>query len=194
MGTWTMVQAYVYDAWLRTAELAENVWADKGLAADLRQRAEDLKARFNEDFWMEGRGYYALALDGNGRRVDSVASNAGHLLWSGIVPEERAGTLVRCLMDPDSLFSGWGIRTLSKEDGGYNPIEYHNGTVWPHDNSLIACGLYRYGYQVEAARVASTLLEAASHFDYRLPEVFVGYDRSETNFPVEYPTASSPQA
>lgn len=188
------VQGYVYDAWLRTAELAENVWADKGLAADLRQRAEDLKARFNEDFWMEGRGYYALALDGNGRRVDSVTSNAGHLLWSGIVPEERAGSLVRRLMDPDALFSGWGIRTLSKEDGGYNPIEYHNGTVWPHDNSLIACGLYRYGYQVEAARIASTFLEAASHFDYRLPEVFAGYDRSETNFPVEYPTASSPHA
>ncbi|MDP8925539.1 MAG: amylo-alpha-1,6-glucosidase [Actinomycetota bacterium] len=188
------VQGYVYDAWLRTAELAEQVWADKCLAQELRHRAEDLKERFNEDFWMEDRSYYALGLDRDGRKVDSITSNAGHLLWSGIVPVERASLLVRRLMDPGALFSGWGIRTMSKEDGGYNPIEYHNGTVWPHDNSLIAYGLYRYGYQVEAARIASALLDAASYFDYRLPEVFAGYDRSDTNFPVEYPTASSPQA
>jgi len=188
------VQGYVYAAWLRTAELAERVWQDNGLARELRNRAEDLEARFNEDFWMEDRGYYALALDGEGRKVDSITSNAGHLLWSGIVPEERAGAVVRRLMDPSALFSGWGVRTMSKEDGGYNPIEYHNGTVWPHDNSLIACGLYRYGYQTEAARLASALLDAASYFNYRLPEVFAGYDRSETDFPVEYPTASSPQA
>lgn len=188
------VQGYVYDAFLRTAELAERVWRDKDLARDLRRRAENLKDRFSEDFWMEDRSYYALALDGEGRKVDSVTSNAGHLLWSGIVPVERAGAVVRRLMDPDALFSGWGIRTMSKEDGGYNPIEYHNGTVWPHDNSLIACGLYRYGYQREAARVASALVDAAAYFFYRLPEVFAGYDRAETDFPVEYPTASSPQA
>jgi glycogen debranching enzyme len=188
------VQAYVYDAWLRTAELAGRVWKDESLARDLRRRAQELKERFNEDFWMEDRGYYALALDRSGRRVDSITSNAGHLLWSGIVPEEKAGALVRRLMSPEALFSGWGIRTMSIEDGGYNPIDYHNGTVWPHDNSLIAHGLYRYGYQTEAARIAFALLEAAAYFDFRLPEVFAGYDRSETNFPVEYPTASSPQA
>ncbi|MDQ4107040.1 MAG: hypothetical protein M3157_07725, partial [Actinomycetota bacterium] len=177
-----------------TAGLAEVVWGDEDLAADLRHKAEDLKARFDRDFWMQDRGYYALALDGEGRRVDSITSNAGHLLWSGIVPEGRAGAVVRRLMDPDTLFSGWGVRTMSKEDGGYSPIEYHNGTVWPHENSLVACGLYRYGYQTEATRITSALVDAATHFDYRLPEVFAGYDRSETGFPVEYPTASSPQA
>lgn len=188
------VQGYVYDAWLRTAELAERVWDDADLAAELRRKAGHLKRRFDEDFWMDDRGYYALALDGEGRRVDSITSNAGHLLWSGIVPEERTGKLVQGLMDPDALFSGWGIRTMSKGDDGYNPIEYHNGTVWPHDSSLIAHGLYRYGYQTEAARIASALIDAAAYFDYRLPEVFAGYDREETDFPVEYPTASSPQA
>ena len=188
------VQGYVCDAWFRSAELAEHVWKDANLADELRRRATDLRARFDRDFWMPDRGYYALALDREGRQVDSITSNAGHLLWSGIVPEERAGAVVERLMDPDGLFSGWGIRTMSKEEDGYNPIEYHNGTVWPHDNSLIACGLHRYGYQKEAARVASALLDAAAYFQYRLPEVFAGYDRSDTDFPVEYPTASSPQA
>jgi glycogen debranching enzyme len=97
-------------------------------------------------------------------------------------------------MSSNALFSGWGIRTMSKEDAGYNPIEYHNGTIWPHDNSLIAHGLYRYGYQTEVARIASALLDAAAYFNFRLPEVFAGYDRSETDFPLQYPTASSPQA
>jgi glycogen debranching enzyme len=188
------VQGYVYDAWLRTAELAERVWRDKSLAQELRHRAKKLKQRFNEDFWMENRSYYALALDADGKKVDSITSNAGHLLWSGIVPQERASVIVERLMDSSALFSGWGVRTMSTEDGGYNPIEYHNGTVWPHDSSLIAYGLYRYGYQREAARLASALLDAAAYFNYRLPEVFAGYARSDTNFPVEYPTASSPQA
>ena len=188
------VQGYVYDAWLRSADLARRVWEDEDLASELRHRAEKLKVRFNEDFWMERRNYYALALDGSGRRVDSITSNAGHLLWSGIVPEDRSGALVRRLMSPESLFSGWGIRTMSKEDAGYNPIEYHNGTVWPHDTSLIAHGLCRYGYHTEVARIASALLDAAAYFNFRLPEVFAGYDRSETDVPVQYPTASSPQA
>jgi glycogen debranching enzyme len=188
------VQGYVYDAWLRTADLARRVWGDEDLAGELLHRAAELKERFNENFWMEEREYYALALDGSGRRVDSITSNAGHLLWSGIVHEERSSALVRRLMSPDALFSGWGIRTMSIEDAGYNPIEYHNGTVWPHDNSLIAHGLYRYGYHTEVARIASALLDAAAYFNFRLPEVFAGYDRSETDFPVQYPTASSPQA
>jgi glycogen debranching enzyme len=97
-------------------------------------------------------------------------------------------------MDPDALFSGWGLRTMSKEDGGYNPIEYHNGTVWPHDNSLIAYGLARYGFREEANRVAEAILESAPYFGYRLPEVFAGYRREETRFPVVYPTSCSPQA
>ena len=117
----------------------------------------------------------------------------GHLLWSGIVDPERAETVAAQLLG-DPLFSGWGIRTMAATEGGYNPVEYHNGTVWPHDSSLIAHGLHRYGYQTEAARIASALIDAAAYFNYRLPEVFAGYDRHETEFPVEYPTASSPQA
>jgi glycogen debranching enzyme len=186
-------QGYVYDALLRSAELAERVWRDAGLARKLREDAADLKRRFDRDFWVEARGgYYALALDGTGRQVDSVTSNMGHLLWSGIVPEERSRAVADRLME-DALFSGWGVRTMSEEDGGYNPIEYHNGTVWPHDNSLIAYGLYRYGYRAEANRIATAMIEAARHFDYRLPEVFAGYRREETRFPVGYPTTCSPQ-
>lgn len=125
--------------------------------------------------------------------MDSLTSNIGHLLWSGIVEEDKAEALVGHLMS-ERLYSGWGVCTMAERDGGYNPIEYHNGTVWPHDNSLIALGLARYGYREEAARVASALLEAAVYFRYRLPEVFAGYPRELTRFPVEYPTASSPQA
>jgi glycogen debranching enzyme len=187
------VQGYVYDAWLRTAEVAERLWGDRVLAGELREKAGELRERFNQDFWIEDRGCYVLALDKSGRKVDSLTSNMGQLLWSGIVPDERVGVIVRHLFDPDTLFSGWGVRTMAKADRGYNPIEYHNGTVWPHDNSLIAYGLYRYGYREEANRIASALLEAAACFGYTLPEVFAGYDRSETHFPVEYPTASRPQ-
>ena len=187
------IQGYVYDAKVRAARLAREVWRDDELADRLEAEAEELKRRFNEDFWLEERGYYALALDGKKRRVDSLTSNAGHLLWSGIVPDDRAELLAEHLLG-DALFSGWGVRTLAEGEGGYNPIRYHNGTVWPHDNSLIAHGLARYGFRDEAARVALATLEAATFFRYRLPEVFAGYRRGRTSFPVEYPTASSPQA
>jgi glycogen debranching enzyme len=186
-------QGYIYDALMRSAELAERVWQDAGLARRLRDSAADLQSRFDRDFWVEGRGgYYALALDGAGRKVDSVTSNMGHLLWSGIVPEERSRAVADRLME-EAMFSGWGVRTMSEEDGGYNPVEYHNGTVWPHDNSLIAYGLYRYGYRAEANRISTALVESARYFDYRLPEVFAGYRREETRFPVEYPSTCSPQ-
>ena len=142
---------------------------------------------------MDKRRYYALALDGAEQKVDSITSNPGHLLWSGIVPDERAADLVAHLMD-DALFSGWGVRTMAEGEAAYNPIRYHNGTVWPHDNSLIALGLVRYGYREEANRIAIAMLEAAVAFQYRLPEVFAGYPRARTGFPVEYPTACSPQA
>jgi len=187
------IQGYVYDAKRRTARLARELWNDPALAARLEREAAELQVRFDRDFWLADRGYYALALDGQKRPVDALTSNLGHLLWSGIVPEEKADSLARLLVG-DRLFSGWGVRTMAEGEGGYNPIRYHNGTVWPHDNSLIAAGLARYGFREEAARIAFATLEAATFFRYRLPEVFAGYRRGRTSFPVEYPTASSPQA
>ena len=187
------VQGYVYDAFVRTAVLAEKVWDDAALAERLRSEARDLKERFDRDYWMEDRGYYALALDRDGRQVNSISSNAGHLLWSGIVPEEKARSLADRLMG-DELFNGWGIRTMAAGEGGYDPNSYHNGSVWPHDNALIAEGLRRYGFRDEANRVATALIEAAAHFDYRLPEVFGGHSREEGHGPVEQEISCSPQA
>jgi glycogen debranching enzyme len=187
------IQGYVYDAKIRAARLARQVWDDPLLADRLQREADDLRRNFNRDFWLPDREYFALALDGEKRQVDSLTSNIGHLLWSGIVDENRAAAVARHLMG-DRLFSGWGVRTMAVGDGGYNPIGYHNGTVWPHDNSLIAHGLARYGFRDEAARIAYAMLEAAEFFRHRLPEVFAGYPREDTLFPVEYPTACSPQA
>ncbi len=186
------VQGYVYDAKLRTAELAREVWRDRPLADRLEREAAELKQRFDEAFWCE-RGYYALALDGDKRRVDSLTSNIGHLLWSGIVPEERVEQLVDSLMG-EALWSGWGVRTMSKADAAYNPLSYHNGTVWPHDNSLCAAGLARYGRWSELHRVVRRMLAASRHFDHQLPEVFAGMPRADTPFPIRYPTAARPQA
>jgi glycogen debranching enzyme len=188
------VQGYVYDAKRRIAELAAEVWDDPRLAERLRREAAALKARFNRDFWIEGRGgYFAMALDAHKRRVDALTSNIGQLLWSGIVEDDKVEAIVRHLMS-EALYSGWGVRTMSRDDCGFNPIAYHNGTVWPHDNALIAAGLARYGYRAEANRITSDMLQAAQGFDYRLPEVFAGYARGRYDFPVRYPTSSSPQA
>jgi glycogen debranching enzyme len=187
------LQGYAYDAKLRGARLARLAWDDEPFAKRLEQEAADLKERFNRDFWVEDGGYYALALDGNGEQVDALSSNNGHLLWSGIVAEERAAAVVRQLMGP-RMFSGWGIRTLAEGMGRYNPIGYHVGTVWPFDSSFVAWGLCRYGYREEAARIAAGILDAADFFGGRLPEAFGGYERSITRYPVEYPTACSPQA
>ncbi len=187
------IQGYVYDAKMRCARLARTFWNDPELASRLESQAAELKQRFNQDFWLEDREFFALAIDGDGRKVDSLTSNIGHLLWSGIVDEDKAEAVVRHLMGP-KLYSGWGVRTMAEGEGGYNPIGYHVGTVWPHDNSLIAMGLRRYGYREEAARVAMNMLEAATYFKGRLPEAFAGYPRELTEFPVEYPTACSPQA
>ena len=138
------VQGYVYDAKLRAAELAREIWRDRPLAERLEQEAAELKRAFNERFWTDARGgYYVLALDAEKRQVDSLCSNIGHLLWSGIVPAERVDVVVDALMG-EELWSGWGVRTMSTGDAGYNPLSYHNGTVWPHDNSLLAQGLARY--------------------------------------------------
>jgi glycogen debranching enzyme len=187
------IQGYVYDAKLRSARLARELWDDEELAVRLEREAEELKRAFHDAFWLPERDYYALALDRDKRQVDSITSNPGHLLWSGILDDDRAALVAGHLLG-DALFSGWGVRTLAEGEGGYNPIHYHNGTVWPHDNSLIAYGLARYGFRDQAATIAQATLEAATYFRYRLPEVFAGYHRERTSFPVEYPTASSPQA
>ncbi|MBV1850802.1 amylo-alpha-1,6-glucosidase [Catellatospora tritici] len=187
------LQGYAYDAKIRTARLARTVWKDPALADRLEQEAADLKQRFNRDFWIEDGQYYALALDADGTKVDTLSSNIGHLLWSGIVDRGRAKAVVGHLMGP-RLYSGWGIRTLAEGEERYNPVGYHVGTVWPFDNSFIAWGLRRYGYRNEAARLAAGMLDAAEYFDGRLPEAFCGYPRDVTKYPVPYPTACSPQA
>jgi glycogen debranching enzyme len=187
------LQGYAYDAKLRGARLARLVWHDYAYADRLEQQAAELKERFNRDFWVADGEYYALALDADGSQVDGLSSNIGHLLWSGIVTDSRAKTVVAHLMGP-RLFSGWGVRTLAMGEARYNPIGYHVGTVWPFDNSFIAWGLRRYGYKAEAGRLAAGILDAAEFFDGRLPEAFGGYERDTTKYPVQYPTACSPQA
>ena len=143
------IQGYAYDAQRRSARLAREVWSDEALAERLEHRAGDLRDGFRRDFWVQERGCYALALDGDKRQVDSLTSNIGHLLWSGILDDGEAATIAERLLN-DELYSGWGVRTLAKREAGYNPLGYHTGTVWPHDNSLIAAGLARYGHH-EAA-------------------------------------------
>ena len=187
------LQGYAYDAKVRGARLARLVWKDDELADKLEREAEELKRRFNRDYWVEDGEYFALALDPHGRQVDALGSNNGHLLWSGIVDKTKAKAVARHLLGP-RLFSGWGVRTLAEGEARYNPIGYHVGTVWPFDNSFVAWGLRRYGFKDEAAEIASGILEAAEFFDGRLPEAFGGYERSQTKYPVQYPTACSPQA
>jgi glycogen debranching enzyme len=187
------LQGYAYDAKVRGARLARTVWRDTAFADLLLQQAADLKRRFNRDFWVADREYFAVALDADGRQVDSLTSNNGHLLWSGIVDKSKAKSVVRHLMSR-AMFTGWGIRTLAEGEGRYNPIGYHVGTIWPFDNSFIAWGLRRYGFKEEAAAVAAGIFDAAEFFDGRLPEAFGGYPRAMTRYPVQYPTACSPQA
>jgi glycogen debranching enzyme len=187
-------QGYVYDAKLRMAELARHVWRDRELAERLEREAGELRERINEAYWSEERGgYYVLALDREKRQVDSMCSNMGHLLWSGAVPDERVDAVVDALMG-SGLWSGWGVRTMAETEIAYSPLSYHNGTVWPHENSLIAWGLSTYGRWPEAQRIVHRILEAAASFEYELPEVFAGLPRSETPFPIAYPTAARPQA
>ncbi|HEY8102875.1 MAG TPA: glycogen debranching N-terminal domain-containing protein [Gaiellaceae bacterium] len=188
------VQGYVYDAKVRTAELARAAWHDEALADRLETEAAELQRRFDEAYWVPDRGgFYALALDGDKQPVDSLCSNTGHLLWSGIVPEARQRAVAGRLVG-EELWSGWGIRTMSTADAAYNPLSYHNGTVWPHDTSLGAWGLARAGRTGEVHRIAHALLAAARFFDWSLPEVFAGFGRGETPFPIAYPTAARPQA
>jgi glycogen debranching enzyme len=187
------LQGYAYDAKVRGARLARTVWKDPSYAEVLEKQAADLKRRFNRDYWIADGEYYALALEADGTKVDALSSNIGHLLWSGIVEKSKARAIVRHLMGP-RLFTGWGVRTLAEGSRRFNPIGYHVGTVWPFDNSFIAWGLRRYGYKEDAAKIAAGILDAANFFDGRLPEAFGGYERGQTMYPVQYPTACSPQA
>jgi glycogen debranching enzyme len=187
------LQGYAYDARLRMARLLREVYRDEEEAARLEEDAAALKTRFNRDFWVSARRHYALALDGEKEQVDSMTSNTGHLLWSGIVSDARLRSVVRRLLRED-MFTGWGIRTMSSLDAAYHPLEYHLGTVWPHDTALIAEGMRRAGFADEAARVCDALLDATRAFTNQLPEVFAGFPRDETEMPVEYPDALKPQS
>jgi glycogen debranching enzyme len=186
------LQGYAYDAKIRGARLAREFWNDPAYADRLEREAADLKHRFNRDFWVADGEYYALAIDPDGTPVDALSSNIGHLLWSGIVEPARARKVADHLLGPD-MFTGWGVRTLAETEARYNPVGYHVGTVWPFDNSIIAWGLQRYGFAAEAARIAEGMIDASEYFDGRLPEAFAGYRRETTGYPVEYPTACSPQ-
>jgi len=187
------IQGYVYDAKRRMASLAERL-GDRALSKHLLVEAAELEAKFNAAFWMPDLAYYAMALDRDKRQVGGIGSNAGHCLWSGIVPPDRVDAVVDRLLDP-SMDCGWGIRTYASGQPGYNPVGYHTGTVWPHDNALIAAGMKRAGRHDAADRVASRIFEAAQHSpDFRLPELFCGFDRGLADVPVPYPVACSPQA
>jgi glycogen debranching enzyme len=187
------LQGYVFDAKQRMAEVFD-VLGQAERASNLRQQAEDLQQRFEAAFWLEDEGSYCFGLDAHKQPIRTVVSNAGHCLWSGIAGIERAGRVVRRLMQPD-LWSGWGIRTVSANHPCYNPHSYHRGTVWPHDNGIIAAGFKRYGFAAEAGRLARDIWEAVSFFDsYRLPELYAGLPRATSSFPVQYVGANIPQA
>jgi glycogen debranching enzyme len=187
------LQGYVYDAWLRMSEVFDAL-GKPDRADELREKAAALFKRFNEDFWDEELGCYVLALDGDKKKVRTVASNAGHCLWSGIATKERAAKVVSRLMAPD-MWSGWGIRTLSAKNPAFNPYNYQTGSVWPHDNAIIAMGFKRYGFGAEVGRIARDISEAGSHFLLnQLPELYTTIARDEASFPVQYLGANVPQA
>ena len=187
------VQGYVYLAKQRIADVYDALGA-ADTASTLRGQAEDLRRAFDEAFWDPDEGTFVLALDGRKRQVRSVTSNPGHCLYCGIASPERAAAVAERLMAPD-MFSGWGVRTLSSHSPAYNPMSYHNGSVWPHDNAVIAAGLKRYGFDEETERIASALFDvAAGARDFRLPELYCGFDRLEASVPVAYPVACIPQA
>jgi glycogen debranching enzyme len=187
------VQGYVYRAKLLVANLYAKS-GDDATATRLRKQAQDLKARFNREFWVEDKDLYAIALQRGNRPAAVISSNSGQALWTGIIDDSRAAAVVRRLTAAD-MYSGWGIRTLSTKERRANPIGYHLGTVWPHDNSIIAAGFRRYGFDREALGIFEGILQAASHFEhYRLPEVFAGFSREQFAVPVRYPVACHPQA
>ena len=186
------VQAYTYGAYLASAHFAFEA-GDTATYDRFRSKAAHLKANFNRDFWLEEKGWFAVGLDADKKPIDSLTSNIGHCLWTGIVDEDKAHQVAQALVGP-SMFTGWGLRTLSSDNGGYNPISYHSGSVWPHDTAIVAAGLARYGYDGAAQKLIFGLLDAAQAQGGRLPELFSGLDRGELTVPVGYPTSCSPQA
>jgi glycogen debranching enzyme len=186
------VQAYAYGAHLARARIAD-ASEDAETAARWRARAAYLKEAFDEQFWLPQRGWYAVGLDRHKRPIDALTSNIGHCLWTGLAHDARAAQVADHLVSP-RMFTGWGIRTLASDMGAYDPLSYHNGSVWPHDTALCAAGLARYGHGDAARRVAVGLLDAAEHFGHRLPELFGGFAREDVPVPVPYPAACSPQA
>ena len=189
------VQGYVYQAKAGLARIFGHLGRTE-LANRLEGEARELKKRFNEAFWITSENYLAQALDGSKRQVAAVSSNPGHCLWSGIVDRDRAAAVAARLLAPD-MFSGWGVRTLSKGAVSYNPMSYHNGSIWPHDNSIIAAGLRRYGFSAEAETVSRSILESGMRFaDSRLPELFCGFSRDLrfNSRPGEYLVSCNPQA
>jgi len=187
------VQGYVYLAKVSLANVYEQA-GETGRATQLRNEAQELRTRFNRDFWLADQHCYALALQADHKPAAVISSNPGQALWTGIADPDKARQIVTRLM-ADDMFSGWGVRTLSEKERRYNPIGYHLGTVWPHDNSLIAAGFRRYGFYAEASRIFTGMVEAATHFaHHRLPEVFAGFRKSDYGMPVRYPVACHPQA
>lgn len=185
-------QAYAYGAHLARADIAERL-GDTATAECQRQLAATLKQRFNEQFWLPDKGWFAVALGPGKALVDALTSNIGHCLWTGIVSDAHAASVASRLMSPD-MFTGWGVRTMSAAEAGYDPMSYHCGTVWPHDSAICAAGLRRYGYDEAARRITEGLLAAARVWDGRLPELFAGLDRSHVDVPIPFPTSCSPQA
>ncbi|MFJ5515750.1 glycogen debranching N-terminal domain-containing protein [Streptomyces griseoluteus] len=186
------VQSYVYAAYVVRSHFAHEA-GDLKAVEHWRGRAAALKKAFNERFWLPERGWYAVGLDRDKRPIDALASNMGHCLWTGIADRDKAERVAERLLSPE-MFTGWGVRTLATTMGAYNPMSYHNGSVWPHDNAILATGLMRYGFVDQAQRVATGILDAAETFGGRLPELFCGFDRGEYPVPVPYPTSCSPQA
>ncbi len=186
------VQAYTYGAYLASAHFAFEA-GDTATYDRFRSKAAHLKAAFNRDFWLEEKGWFAVGLDADKRPIDSLTSNIGHCLWTGIVDEDKALQVAQAMVSP-AMFTGWGLRTLSSDNGGYNPISYHCGSVWPHDTAIVAAGLARYGFDGAAQQLIFGLLDAAAAQGGRLPELFSGLSRAELDVPVGYPTSCSPQA
>jgi glycogen debranching enzyme len=186
------IQGYVYAAYLARAHLARER-DDEETARHWSAKAGALKRAFNKAFWLPDQGYLALGLDGDKRPIDALGSNMGHCLWTGIVDKDKAASVAEHLVSRP-MFTGFGIRTLATSASAYNPMSYHNGSVWPHDNAICAAGLMRYGFVPHAQQVATGILEAADRFGGRLPELFCGFDRGDFASPVAYPTSCSPQA
>jgi glycogen debranching enzyme len=186
------VQGYVYAAYRAMARMTKQA-GDERRAAAWRKKAKQLKRDFNDQFWLPEHGWFAIGLDHDKRPIDALTSNIGHCLWTGIVDKDKAASVAAHLMSPE-MFTGWGIRTLASSMGAYNPMSYHNGSIWPHDNALCAAGLMRYGFIDQAQRVTDAIIDASERFGYRLPELFCGFDRAEFAAPVPYPTSCSPQA